>query len=88
MSFELKILITGGAGFIGLAQKVVELLPMRAYGLYLMTNSGACSWYEFAAQIFKLLQVHPDFGPTTTEAYGAKARRPAYSVSRTRSSPG
>ena len=63
-----------------LAQKIAELLPTGAYGLYHITNSGECSWYEFAAQIFMLLQVQPDFGPTTTEAYGAKAKRPAYSV--------
>ena len=63
-----------------LAQKIKELLQTEAYGLYHITNKGQCSWYEFAQKIFELLNLKPDFGPTTTAAYGAKARRPAYSV--------
>jgi dTDP-4-dehydrorhamnose reductase len=63
-----------------LAEKIKELVQTEAYGLYHITNSGECSWYEFAAKIFELLRLRPDFGPTTTAEYGARARRPAYSV--------
>ncbi|MEM3432972.1 MAG: dTDP-4-dehydrorhamnose reductase [Candidatus Methanomethyliaceae archaeon] len=63
-----------------LAQKIKELLTTEAYGLYHITNSGQCSWYEFASKIFELLGMKPDFGPTTSVEFGAKARRPAYSV--------
>lgn len=49
-------------------------------GIYHLTNQGACSWFEFAARIFALCGLHPDLGPTTSEAYGAPARRPAHSV--------
>jgi len=63
-----------------LAQKIKELLTTEAYGLYHITNSGQCSWYEFASKIFELLGMKPDFGPTTSAEFGAKARRPAYSV--------
>jgi dTDP-4-dehydrorhamnose reductase len=63
-----------------LAEKIKELLQTGAYGLYHITNSGHCSWYEFAAKIFELLGLKPDFGPTTSVGFGAKARRPAYSV--------
>ena len=63
-----------------LAEKIKELVQTEAYGLYHITNSGECSWYEFAARIFELLGLKPDFGPTTTAEYGARARRPAYSV--------
>ena len=62
------------------AQKIKELLQTGVYGLYHITNNGQCSWYEFASKIFKLLGLKPDFGPTTTAAYRAKARRPPYSV--------
>lgn len=63
-----------------LAQALEQLVRTDAYGLYHITSSGQCSWYEFAARIFELLGLAPDFGPATTAAYGAKARRPAYSV--------
>jgi dTDP-4-dehydrorhamnose reductase len=63
-----------------LAGKLEELARTEAYGLYHMTNRGQCSWYEFAARIFNILSLEPDFGPTTSKAFGAKARRPAYSV--------
>ena len=63
-----------------LAEKIKELVQTEAYGLYHITNSGECSWYEFAAKIFEFLGLKPDFGPTTTAEYGARARRPAYSV--------
>ncbi len=63
-----------------LAQKMRELLQTEAYGLYHISNGGQCSWYEFASKIFELLGLEPDFGPTTSVEFGAKARRPAYSV--------
>ncbi|MEM3434013.1 MAG: sugar nucleotide-binding protein, partial [Candidatus Methanomethyliaceae archaeon] len=63
-----------------LAQKIKELLTTEAYGLYHITNSGQCSWYQFASKIFELLRMKPDFGPTTSAEFGAKAPRPAYSV--------
>lgn len=63
-----------------LAHKLKELLQTEAYGLYHMTNGGQCSWYEFAGKIFELLDMEPDFAPTTSAEFGAKARRPAYSV--------
>lgn len=63
-----------------LAEKIKELLQTDVYGFYHITNSGQCCWYEFAKKIFELLDLRPDFGPTTAAEFGAKARRPAYSV--------
>jgi dTDP-4-dehydrorhamnose reductase len=63
-----------------LAEKVVELLRSRAYGLYHVADEGGCSWHEFAGKIFELVGFRPDFAPTTTGAFGAGALRPAYSV--------
>ncbi len=63
-----------------LARKMHELLENEAYGLYHITNAGSCSWYEFAGKVFELLNIKPDFGPTSTAAYRLKARRPEYSV--------
>lgn len=63
-----------------LAGKLKELVQTKAYGLYHITNSGECSWYEFAQAIFDALGVNADLKRTTSAEFGAKARRPAYSV--------
>ena len=63
-----------------LADKIKELVQTKAFGLYHVTNSGYCSWYEFAAKIFSLLRIKADLTPTTTVDFGARVQRPAYSV--------
>lgn len=63
-----------------LADKIKDLIRTEEYGLYHVTSGGYCSWYDFAAKTFALLKIRPDFGPTTTAAFGAKVRRPAFSV--------
>jgi len=49
-------------------------------GVYHLTSAGACSWFEFAQRIFSLAGLTTDLQPTTSEAFGAPARRPANSV--------
>jgi len=61
-------------------KKLYELIDTGKYGLYHMTNTGSCNWYEFACEIFKLAGLSPDVSPTTSEEFGAKAKRPRYSV--------
>jgi dTDP-4-dehydrorhamnose reductase len=63
-----------------LAQKIKEVIQSGGRGIFHLTNAGGCSWHAFAGQIFHDLRLNPDFGPTTTAAYGAKAARPPYSV--------
>ncbi len=46
-----------------LSQKIKELSQTGAYGVYHITNSGQCSWYEFAAKIFELLDIEARFRP-------------------------
>ncbi len=62
------------------AEATVNLLQTDRYGLYHVTNSGQCSWFEFARAIFELARVSADLGSITSRDYGAKARRPAFSV--------
>jgi dTDP-4-dehydrorhamnose reductase len=62
------------------AEKLFELVQTGKYGVYHMTNTDSCSWYEFALEIFKLMDLNVSVMPATTEEFGAKARRPAYSV--------
>lgn len=62
------------------AKKLFELIQTGKYGIYHMTNTGSCSWYEFACEIFKLMKLSTGVLPITTEEFEAKARRPKYSV--------
>jgi dTDP-4-dehydrorhamnose reductase len=61
-------------------KKLFELIQTGKYGIYHMTNTGSCSWYEFTCEIFKLMKSSVRVLPTTTDQFGAKARRPQYSV--------
>ncbi len=65
---------------VDVAAKLFELIQTGKYGVYHMTNTGSCSWYEFACEIFKLMKLPAKILPTTTEEFGAKAKRPHYSV--------
>ena len=61
-------------------EKLFELIQTENYGIYHMTNTGSCSWYEFACEIFKLMNLSTNVLPVTTEEFKAKAKRPKYSV--------
>jgi len=63
-----------------LAEKIAELLKINAYGLYHLTNEGQCTWFEFAQKIFEYLNLKPELIPVSSQEFGAKARRPPYSV--------
>lgn len=65
---------------VNLAAAIIDLLKTDSYGLYHATNSGDCSWYEFAAEIFRMANLPAKLIPITTQEYGARARRPAFSV--------
>jgi dTDP-4-dehydrorhamnose reductase len=65
---------------LDLARTVGELLKSEQYGVYHITNGGRCTWFQFAKKIWDLAGLQPNAQPTTTEAFGALARRPAFSV--------
>jgi len=63
-----------------LAERTAELIRTDQYGLYHLTSEGQCTWYQFAREIFVLLGRSPRLEPVDSKSYGAKARRPLYSV--------
>lgn len=63
-----------------LASAIVDLVRTEKYGLYHATNSGQCSWFEFACEIMRLNRFDTKMIPITTAEYGARARRPRFSV--------
>jgi dTDP-4-dehydrorhamnose reductase len=65
---------------LDLARKLAQLIKTEHYGLYHVTNSGECTWYQFACKIWELSGLSPNAEPTTTAAFGAVATRPAYSA--------
>jgi dTDP-4-dehydrorhamnose reductase len=63
-----------------LAPKVWAVLAAAPPGLYHLTNAGETSWYDFARAIFRLARVAAEPAPVSSAEFGARARRPAYSV--------
>lgn len=62
------------------ARLVRSLVETEHYGLYHLTNAGACSWHEFAAAIFEYAGMRADLTPVTSAEFPTKAKRPEYSV--------
>src|SRR2546422_1031544 len=63
-----------------LAPKVWRVLPRAAHQIYHLTNAGQTSWHGFARRAFELAGVATEVVPVTSAGFGARARRPAYSV--------
>jgi dTDP-4-dehydrorhamnose reductase len=62
------------------AAAIIELIDRNATGTFHVTNGGQCSWYEFAAEIFRQTGQQIDLRPTTQAQRPTPARRPAFSV--------
>lgn len=65
---------------VDVAEATVALLKSERSGLYHLTNSGSCTWYELARTIFELSGVSANLTPIPSSDYPVPARRPAYSV--------
>ena len=63
-----------------LAAAIDELIRTSAYGLYHLTSEGDCTWYEFAGDVLAQAGLEADLSPVCSREFGARARRPAYSV--------
>jgi dTDP-4-dehydrorhamnose reductase len=63
-----------------LAEGITEVVHSGLYGLYHITNSGSCSWYEFAKEIFELAGVEVEAVPVASSEYPLPAARPANGV--------
>ncbi|MFT8318186.1 MAG: dTDP-4-dehydrorhamnose reductase [Sporolactobacillus sp.] len=63
-----------------LADPIDALIKSEKYGTYHITNSGSCSWYELAQQIFTLYGLSIPVSPVYTDQYERAASRPKHSV--------
>lgn len=65
---------------VDLAPALVELAVRRVHGIVHVTGSGACSWFEFAEEIFSKAGVQPpSLVPCGTAEFPTPAKRPANS---------
>lgn len=63
------------------ARQLLHMLKQgAANGLYHATAEGQCSWYEFAAEIFRLSQSPIRLNKAAPGEFPAKVARPSYSV--------
>jgi dTDP-4-dehydrorhamnose reductase len=65
---------------VDVARALLQLVPAAPFGIYHLTNTGQCSWYEFARELFRLFDLSPDLSPTTSAEFNSLAMRPPYSV--------
>jgi len=63
-----------------LAQALSQLAMSDLRGICHVTNSGHCSWYEFAQAIVRLTGAGATVQPITTAQAARLAKRPPYSV--------
>ena len=63
-----------------LAYGISELIETDFYGIYHLTNSGSCSWCEFARYIFEIAGRDVNVVPVTASEFSRPAPRPSYSV--------
>jgi dTDP-4-dehydrorhamnose reductase len=65
---------------VDLARAIVSLCRKGARGIVHVTNSGNCSWFEFAQEIVKDAGLAVEVRPVSSAQMARPAPRPAYSV--------
>ncbi|MEK5206067.1 dTDP-4-dehydrorhamnose reductase [Psychrobacillus sp. FSL H8-0510] len=65
---------------VDLAEFIIKLIKTDKFGIYHCTNSGSCSWYEFAKAIFEETGKNIKLNALTTDQYPTPAKRPQYSA--------
>lgn len=67
---------------VDLAKTLLEIIKSNnnSFGIYNFSNEGQCSWYDFAAEIFRVNNITINLQPIPTTSFPTPAKRPAYSV--------
>jgi dTDP-4-dehydrorhamnose reductase len=72
--------VTGPSYTLDVARAVWRILISGRPGTYHVSGSGETSWYEFAREIFRREGIASALTAVTAEEFGARAKRPPYSV--------
>ncbi len=65
---------------VDLSYFIQDLIKTEHYGIYHASNTGVCSWFEFAKAIFEEAGMSTQVEPCTTDEFPRPAPRPKYSV--------
>jgi len=65
---------------VDLSRAIIGLCRNRASGIVHVTNSGDCSWFEFAREIVNRAGLPTQVRPVSSQQMARPAPRPAYSV--------
>jgi len=64
-----------------LARRTKELVEGDfEFGIYHAANSGACTWYKFVKEIFRIKKINTTVNPVPASFYPRLAVRPDYSI--------
>lgn len=59
---------------------ISKIITSEKYGIYHFSNSGSCTWNEFAKEIFNIADKQVKVLPVTTQEFKSPAPRPQYSI--------
>jgi dTDP-4-dehydrorhamnose reductase len=65
---------------VDLARAIIELCRKNAEGIVHVTNTGDCTWFEFAEEIVRSAGLNTAVRPVSSVVMARPAPRPAYSV--------
>jgi dTDP-4-dehydrorhamnose reductase len=65
-----------------LCRAIARLISSNKYGTYHLSNSGVCSWFDFAKKTVELSGIKAEVLPISSSDYPTPTKRPAYSVLR------
>jgi dTDP-4-dehydrorhamnose reductase len=65
---------------VDLARVIIELCRKNVSGIVHVTNTGDCTWFDFATEIVRAAGLPAEVTPVTTAEFPRPAKRPAYSV--------
>jgi dTDP-4-dehydrorhamnose reductase len=63
-----------------LAEALARMIELKLEGVFHVTNSGDCTWYELASEIFRQASVKTNLIPISSSEFNAVALRPSFSV--------
>jgi dTDP-4-dehydrorhamnose reductase len=63
------------------AEAIKSIIELKVpYGIYHVTNSEYCTWFQFAKEIFRLTGLNPNLEPIKTCQLQSKVKRPQFSA--------
>ncbi|MCU1299735.1 MAG: dTDP-4-dehydrorhamnose reductase [Candidatus Sulfotelmatobacter sp.] len=65
---------------VDLARAIIQLCRKESAGIVHATNTGDCTWFEFAQEIVRNAGLKTEIRPVSSEKMARPAPRPAYSV--------